>query len=85
MRKFLLATAMGLSLTGGAHAGDWFQNMTDRMVEQNSPARLTAIAKCIEMDNRRRALNISGRTTPQQEADYRTAYEICIIQAQNIR
>ena len=84
MKKILFAGVMGIALTGGAHA-DWFQDMADRVVQQNNPKRLAAIARCIEAEDR--ALShgdISGRVSAQREADIKTAYEICILQAKNM-
>ena len=53
MKKILLAGVMGLALTGVAHGADWFQDMADRVVQQNNPKRLAAIARCIEADKLR--------------------------------
>ena len=83
MKKVLLAGVMGIALTGVANA-DWFQDMADRVVQQNNPKRLAAIARCIEADNSRSRVDISGRVSAQREADLKTAYEICVLQAKNM-
>lgn len=84
MKKILLAGVMGLALTGVAHGADWFQDMADRVVQQNNPKRLEAIAKCIEAEDRALSHGDGGRISFQREADIKTAYEICVLQAKNM-
>ena len=75
MKKILLSCALdgvymgvAIDVSNVAHAADarqrsadWFKDMTDRVMQQNNPARLVAVAKCIEEDNlRRRSDNIRG-------------------------
>ena len=83
MKKILLAGVMELALTGGASA-DWFQDMADRVVEQNNPKRIVAIARCIEAEDRALSHGDGGRISFQREADIKTAYEICVLQAKNM-